>query len=44
MSKVRRFKHGRPFLFTKVRDGVLVLCVRQATNVGYIACLSGGGI
>lgn len=42
MSKVRRFKHGRPFLFTKVRDGMLFLCVRQATNVGYIECLSGG--
>lgn len=42
MSKIRRFKHGRPFLFTEVRDGMLFLCVRQATNVGYIECLSGG--
>lgn len=42
MSKVRYFIHKHPFLFTKVRDGVLVLCVRQATIVGYIECLSGG--
>lgn len=39
---VRHYALRRPFLTTSNRGGRLVLCVRQATEQGYIECVSGG--
>ncbi len=42
MSKVRHFKPRCPFLQIATRGGQIVLKVRQATEQGYIECVSGG--
>lgn len=35
MKNEKQYPHTRPFLTTAVRDGHLVLRVRQATTLGY---------
>ena len=43
MSNVKHYPtDGRPFLSTALRGGQFVLQVRQATEQGYIECVSGG--
>lgn len=42
MGHVRHFRSNRPFLATANRGGQFVLQVRQATELGYIECVSGG--
>lgn len=41
-SAVRHYIPNRPFLSTATRGGQFVLQVRQATELGYIECVSGG--
>lgn len=42
MGHVRHFRSNRPFLATANRGCQFVLQVRQATELGYIECVSGG--
>ena len=43
MSEAKRYSiAGRPFLKVTLRGGQFVLQVRQATEQGYIECVSGG--
>ena len=41
-SKVHHYELRRPFLSTATKGGQFVLQVRQATELGYIECVSGG--
>lgn len=42
MKNEKRYPHTRPFLTTAVKDGHLVLRVRQATQLGYAEVPPGG--